>query len=169
MAERVVLFCQVSEANLHRWDREAAVYCCQAPEEDFGMGVIEAMAWGVPVVAWNFAGPTVTVLDGETGFLAEPYNVGHYADAMSWLLQDPKLRSRMGAAARHRVERYFTWDRHARLLDRAVRSAFGEAVELTVPVEVPLRASNGAGPLVMPQGVRNPELAEVETGPLAGC
>src|SRR4029077_6882809 len=46
----------------------AAVYVYPAPEEDFGMGVIEAMAKGVPVVAWNQAGPTVTVGAG-TGHL----------------------------------------------------------------------------------------------------
>ena len=159
---------QISEADLQRLYREAAVYCYPAPEEDFGMGVIEAMAWGVPVVAWNFAGPTVTVIDGETGFLAEPYNVEHYADAMSWLLQDPKLRSRMGAAARDRVERYFTWDRHARLLDRAVRSAVGESIEVKVPVDLPVQRANGAGPMVMPQKESAPKLAEIETGPLVG-
>ena len=166
--ERVLFLGQISEADLQRLYREAAVYCYPAPEEDFGMGVIEAMAWGVPVVAWNYAGPTVTVLDEETGFLAEPYRVEAYADAVSRLLQDPKLRSRMGAAARDRVERYFTWDRHSRLLDRAVRVAVGETVELKEPFEVPVRRANGAGPLVMPQEARAPELAEVETGPLVG-
>ncbi|MFQ5921690.1 MAG: glycosyltransferase family 4 protein [Anaerolineales bacterium] len=164
--ERVLFLGQISEADLQRLYREAAVYCYPSPEEDFGMGVIESMAWGVPVVAWNYAGPTVTVIDGETGFLANPYNVDHYADAMSWLLQDPKLRSRMGVAARDRVERYFTWDRHTRLLERAVRSAVGEAVDIKVPVEVPVRPTNGAGPLVMPRREAAAKLAEVETGPL---
>ena len=132
------------------------------------MGVIEAMAWGVPVVAWNYAGPTVTVIDGETGFLAEPYNVEAYADAVAWLLQDPKLRSRMGLAARDRVERYFTWDRHSRLMERAVRVAVGEKVDLKIPVEVPAVGANGAGPLVMPHEAPAAELAEVDTGPLVG-
>ena len=70
----------------------------------------------------------------------------------------------MGAAARNRVERYFTWDRHARLLDRAVRSAVGEAIELKDPIEVPVDRANTVGPLHLPQA---PELAKVETGPLA--
>ena len=166
--ERVLFLGQISEADLQRLYREAAVYCYPSPEEDFGMGVIEAMAWGVPVVAWNFAGPTVTVIDGETGFLAEPYHVEAYAGAVSWLLQDPKLRSRMGAAARDRVEQYFSWERHVRILEGAVRWAVGEQVELKVPVEVPVRRANGAGPLVMPQRETAPELAEIETGPLVG-
>ena len=164
--ERVLFLGRISEADLQRLYREAAVYCYPAPEEDFGMGVIEAMAWGVPVVAWNYAGPTVTVLDGETGFLANPYSVEHYADAMSWLLQDPKLRSRMGAAARDRVERYFTWDRHSRLLERAIRNAVGESIEVKVPVEIPLGDPWGAVPLKVPASMASPELAELETGQL---
>jgi len=66
------------------------------------------------------------------------------------------------------VERYFTWDRHVRLLDRAVRTAVGESIEVKVPVEVPARQRNGAGPLVMPHREPATELAEVETGPLVG-
>ncbi|MCH8831326.1 MAG: glycosyltransferase family 4 protein [Chloroflexi bacterium] len=165
--ERVLFLGQISEADLQRLYREAAVYCYPAPEEDFGMGVIEAMAWGIPIVAWNNAGPTVTVLDGETGFLVEPRNVGAYSDAMSWLLQDHQLRSHMGARGRERVERYFTWGRHFRLLDRAVRNAVGEQVEVRIPVEIPIGDAMGAGPLKMPSGMASPELAELETGELS--
>lgn len=163
LEERVLFLGQISEANLQRLYREAAVYCYPAPEEDFGMGVIEAMAWGVPVVAWNNGGPTVTVLDGETGFLAEPFHVKSYADAMAWLLQDRALRNRMGKAARDRVDRYFSWDRHVRTLDRAARRAIGEQIEVRVPLSVPLARHGGAGPLRLPASA---EVAELETGPL---
>ena len=149
MADRVQFLGQISEPDLQRLYREAAVYCYPAPEEDFGMGVIEAMAWGVPVVAWNNAGPTVTVSDGETGFLAEPFKVESYAQAVAWLMMDPKLRSRMGIAARDRVERFFSWDRHVRILERAVRSAIGEQVEVKIPVELPAAARAGSGPLAI--------------------
>ena len=130
------------------------------------MGVIEAMAWGVPVVAWNHAGPTVTVVDGVTGYLAEPYRVGAYGSAIAWLLQDPELRSRMGQAGRERAERYFSWDRHIQTLDRSVRSAVGESAELTAPVPVPVFGRNGSTPVVAHQPVAVAELAEMETAPL---
>jgi glycosyltransferase involved in cell wall biosynthesis len=38
-------------------------------EEDFGISPVEAMAAGAPVIAFNRAGATETVLDGETGML----------------------------------------------------------------------------------------------------
>lgn len=38
-----------------------------AAEEDFGIIVVEAMACGTPVIAWNYGGTAETVVDGETG------------------------------------------------------------------------------------------------------
>ncbi|HSP08807.1 MAG TPA: lysylphosphatidylglycerol synthase domain-containing protein, partial [Candidatus Dormibacteraeota bacterium] len=67
--EHVVFLGPVTEDDLQTLYEGAAVYVYPAPEEDFGMGVIESMAKGVPVVAWNQAGPTVTV-GPRTGHLA---------------------------------------------------------------------------------------------------
>ncbi len=164
--DRVLFLGQISEADLQRLYREAAVYCYPAPEEDFGMGVIEAMAWGVPVVAWNHAGPTVTVVDGVTGFLAQPYHVDAYAGAVAWLLQDPQLRSRMGAAGRERVERYFSWNRHVRILERAVLRAVGEQVGAKFPLGLPAIGTPVPGRMAFGRAVQAFELAEFETGPL---
>jgi glycosyltransferase involved in cell wall biosynthesis len=126
IANSVFFLGQISEHQLQRLYREAAVYCYPAPEEDFGMGVIEAMAWGIPVVAWNNAGPTVTVVDGETGFLAEPFDVSSYAKSIERLLLHPDLRMEMGLAAHARVVDHFSWDRHASILEGAILEAVGE-------------------------------------------
>jgi len=114
---------QIPEHQLQRLYRDAAVYCYPAPEEDFGMGVLEAMAWGVPVVAWNNAGPTVTVVDGETGYLVEPFKVDRYAEAIERLLLNPDLRGKMGLAGREHVENNFSWELHADILEGAIQDA----------------------------------------------
>jgi hypothetical protein len=72
----------------------------------------------------------VTVVDGKTGFLAEPYQVASYAQAITRLLLSPWLRARMGVAARARAEDCFSWNRHVRVLEDAVREAVG------IPVQV---------------------------------
>ena len=65
----------------------ADVYVYQAPREDFGLGPVEAMACGTPVVAWNDnAGPSETVIDGKTGFKALPYNIYDFAEKVKRLI-----------------------------------------------------------------------------------
>lgn len=42
--------------------------------EPFGLVVVEAMASGTPVIAFNQGGPAETIIDGKTGFLVEDYS-----------------------------------------------------------------------------------------------
>jgi uncharacterized protein (TIRG00374 family) len=117
--EDAVLFLgPIAEDELQRLYEGAAVYVYPAPEEDFGMGVIESMAKGVPVVAWNQAGPTVTVGPG-TGHLADPLVVSDYAGGISSLLDDPSENQATGARAFEWARR-FDWERHLDILERAV-------------------------------------------------
>ena len=43
--------------------------------EAFGNGAIEALACGVPVVAYRRGGPVEIIEDGKTGFLVEPDSI----------------------------------------------------------------------------------------------
>ncbi|MGH7212501.1 MAG: glycosyltransferase, partial [Acetobacteraceae bacterium] len=60
------------------------------------MSVIEAMLAALPVVATRVRGPREQVVDGETGILVPPMQVGPLAAALSRLAADPDLRARMG-------------------------------------------------------------------------
>jgi glycosyltransferase involved in cell wall biosynthesis len=82
------------------------------------MGVIESMAKGVPVVAWNQAGPTVTVGPG-TGHLADPIDVVDYADGIASLLDDPDENQASGERAFEWARR-FDWERHLDTLERSI-------------------------------------------------
>jgi glycosyltransferase involved in cell wall biosynthesis len=108
----------ITEDELQNLYEGAAVYTYPAPEEDFGMGVIESMAKGVPVVAWNQAGPTVTIAP-KTGYLAEPLEVSDYAAGIKKLLDDRSENQATGERAFARA-RYFDWERHLDILERAV-------------------------------------------------
>lgn len=118
ISDAVIFLGAITEDELNRLYEGAAVYVYPAPEEDFGMGVIESMAKGVPVVAWNQAGPTVTVGPG-TGHLAEPLEVRAYAAGISKLLDDPAGNQATGERAFEWARR-FDWERHIDTLQRAI-------------------------------------------------
>ncbi len=52
---------------------KALIYC--SVEEDFGIVPVEAMAHGVPVIAYNSGATAETVLPGETGIFFNEYSV----------------------------------------------------------------------------------------------
>ena len=118
LADGVVFLGAIAEDELQKLYEGAAVYVYPAPEEDFGMGVIESMAKGVPVVAWNQAGPTVTMGPG-TGHLAEPLDLGDYARGISALLDSPDENQRTGERAFEWARR-FDWERHLDILEHAI-------------------------------------------------
>ena len=77
--------------------------------ESFGLTYVEAMACGLPVIASRLGGHQMSVVDGQTGLLFEPGNVGDLADKLGRLLDDPELRWRLGQAARERATAEFSW------------------------------------------------------------
>jgi len=79
--------------------------------ETFGMTSLEAMEFEKPVVTTSFGGCPEVVADGETGFVANPFHVAEFAEAIARLLRDPNLRRRLGTAGRRRLEAEFGVER----------------------------------------------------------
>jgi glycosyltransferase involved in cell wall biosynthesis len=100
----------VSHQELDRLYEHAAVVACPSYREGFGVVCAEAMAHGRPVVASAVGGLLDLVIDGETGILVPPGDVGALRDALRRLLEDPDLRRRMGEAGRARVRERFSWN-----------------------------------------------------------
>nr|MBA2725636.1 glycosyltransferase [Actinomycetota bacterium] len=67
----------------------------------------EAMASGVAVVSTDLPAIRELVLDGENGVLVEPGDTEALADAIGRLIDDPRLRSQLGAGGRATVHEMF--------------------------------------------------------------
>ncbi len=76
--------------------------------EDFPNVVLEAMAFGKPVIATSLAGVPEQVVDGETGFLIAPSNVEELALAITKIYNNAALRLKMGHAAVCKFKEKFT-------------------------------------------------------------
>ena len=90
-------------------------------QEGFGIVFLEAASCGVPQVAGDSGGAAEAVVHGVTGLVVDdPENVQAVADAFEQLLDDEKLRKRMGMAARKRAVEDFSYDVLARRLGEAL-------------------------------------------------
>lgn len=123
VADRVIFTGLVSDDVLSQLYSEAAVYVYPAPEEDYGMGIVEAMGHGVPVVAWRSAGPTSSVEPGVNGVLVEPFDEEAFGRAINTLLVDPISADRLGRAAWLRVNDGLSYASHCRHLASTLSAA----------------------------------------------
>jgi glycosyltransferase involved in cell wall biosynthesis/GT2 family glycosyltransferase len=99
---------------------DAVVHASVIPEP-FGQVVVEGMAAGVPVIASAAGGPLEVITDEVDGLLFVPGDVQALADQMQRVATDPRLRERLGSAARRRAQD-FTPDRIAAAVELVWRS-----------------------------------------------
>ena len=89
--------------------------------------VIEGMALGKPVVAFNVGGVGEMLADGQTGTLVSgtPADIPAMADAFLRYIRDPALRIAQGRLGRRRIEEHFDGRSHGRQIQNQIVSASG--------------------------------------------
>lgn len=94
-------------------------------EESFGLVLVEAGVYGLPVVATRVQGPSEIVADGETGFLVPPGDEAELADRLDRLVGSPEHCQRMGRAGAKRVAERFHPARNTRKIEAVFDELLG--------------------------------------------
>ena len=87
------------------------VFCLSSRQEGLGTSLLDAMCFGVPVVATAAGGIPEAVYDGVTGRLVPPGHPDALATALVGVLEDAGRRRALGEAGRRRFSEQFTVDR----------------------------------------------------------
>jgi glycosyltransferase involved in cell wall biosynthesis len=101
----------------------ADVFVCASQFETFGLAVAEAMASGVPTVAYDSGGLSEVVEHGRTGLLVKPGDWAAMAASIVRLLGDPAARAAMAVAARERAMSLYDWNVVARQYEAVLARA----------------------------------------------
>jgi D-inositol-3-phosphate glycosyltransferase len=116
VADRFRLVGAVPRAEMPGWYRAAEVVACPAWYEPFGLTPLEAMACGIPVVAYGVGGFIDTIVDQVTGVLVRPRDYKALAGSLRALIGDPLRRLEYAAAAVDRARERYSWGRSAEQL-----------------------------------------------------
>lgn len=97
-------------------DADVAVVPTWGKGEGFGLVTVEAMACGIPVVAFDAGAASELIVDGETGLLVPDQDADAFASAIGELLADKNRARQMGIAGRKRAFELFDVSRLRREL-----------------------------------------------------
>jgi glycosyltransferase involved in cell wall biosynthesis len=120
----------VKVAQLQEWEKEgviewwgwrenmvevyaqASIVCLPSYyREGLPKSLIEAAACGRPIVTTNIPGCREVVRQGENGLLVYPRDAYGLAEALKYLIQNPNIRLKMGAAGQKIAEEQFSSNR----------------------------------------------------------
>jgi glycosyltransferase involved in cell wall biosynthesis len=88
--------------------------------ETFGVVLLEAMCFSLPVVATKWRGIPEVVEEGSCAILCEPMDVTGCRNALAQLVKDSSLRQNMGEKSRERYLRHFTIETHRKAMECAL-------------------------------------------------
>ncbi len=98
----------VSQTDINSYYESCDLYVHLAKQEPFGLTLIEAQAFGKPVITVAEGGPKENILENETGFFIDS-NIKELANRIIQLLQDDKLRIQFGEKAKKYIKEKYAW------------------------------------------------------------
>ncbi len=104
-------------AEQYRW---ADVFVLPSLSETFGLVLLEAMRWGLPVLTTEHTAGTDIVSEGREGFVVPVRQPEALAEKMEWWMRHEKERFAMGQAAAETAKK-FTLNTYSSTLAQAVK------------------------------------------------
>lgn len=96
LEDRIQWLGGVDYHQLGAYFEQSDVFVFPTLEDIWGMVVSEAMAFGKPVLCSQWAGATEVVVDGENGYIFDPYDTEQLAALMRRFIEQPSLIETMG-------------------------------------------------------------------------
>ncbi len=100
-------------SEIDSYYRQADIFVLVSNFEALPISIIEAMGFGLPIIASNVGGNSELLVDGESGFLIPPKDVNGLIERIK-ILESPEIRFQMGSNARKRFEKNFGVDSMAK-------------------------------------------------------
>ncbi len=99
--------------------RDSDVFCFPSyfHSESFPLVLIEAMSYGLPIVATHWRGIVDMIKDGYNGYLVEIKSPEKVADRLQLLLENIDLRKRIGEHSRLEFENKYEMGQHLKMME----------------------------------------------------
>lgn len=110
LSQNILLLSRVDQETLISLYKRAIFFVLPSLKEGFGIVLLEAMYYGLPIITTNVSAMPELVIHGENGLLVNPANSEDLAQAISTLIENPELCQKMSESGRKRIDENYYWE-----------------------------------------------------------
>ena len=111
----------ISDDNLSLLIQKSTLFVYAPFLEPLGLGPLEAMSFGLPVVAVKEGGPREAIVHGKNGYLVDRDPIQFGKKTVS-ILKDQLLREKLSIGAKESIKSYWNWDMAFERLNSSITS-----------------------------------------------
>lgn len=109
--KKSVIFCPfIENAQLQFVYQKADIFLLPSKKEIFGMVLLEAMFFGVPVISSYSAGGDTLIKNGENGIIIHEFEADEWLKQIKMLLDNVEIRKKLSIYAKRTINQEFMWD-----------------------------------------------------------
>jgi len=112
---------KIPSAQIPRYLAQADLFWHLSPYEKLLRPIVQALAAGIPAIAFRVGAIPEVIENGETGYCVEPEQIDEVVKATRKLWDDPAAIRRMGETGQARVLEQFAWPHMADIIEEEYR------------------------------------------------
>ena len=117
--EKILFFDEINNSEISKWYQSMDLFIAPGRYEGFGLTIIEAMAAGIPTVAFKNVGTySEQILDKETGYLVSQISSKKLTEKLEDIIKNKRALKKMGQKARRHTQTNFNINIEAAALTR---------------------------------------------------
>ena len=114
---------KASQKELANIYRNADIFIFTSNYEIFGMVLLEAMYFGLPIVSSENGGSSTLIKDGYNGYVLKEFHLAEWVDKLSGLINNKEKMQMMGNSAHATIVKEYTWERLAEKFEQVYLQA----------------------------------------------
>jgi len=117
---KIIWVDQIDNSQTKFLYKAADIFLLPSVKEIFGMVLLEAMYFGIPVISSDSAGAGTLIKDSENGYIVKDLEDKKWSKKIEELLDNEKIREKVGMRASETIKKEFMWTNIAEKMVRDI-------------------------------------------------
>ena len=121
--EKIIYIKKATQEELSEIYQASDLFLFTSNYDIFGMVLLEAMYFGLPVISTLNGGASTLIDDGKNGYIIDEFDAEKWSEKIAELIDDRERLQRMGKCAGETIRSGYTWDKLAEKFEIAYKEA----------------------------------------------